>query len=170
VVRQVRIIMNDEDYEKLQRLKGNKTWRDFIFDLVDFKQKMEQEGEFVPRDSLREPYVIQAQALRKLGSLLKVVWKDEKGKEYRESWELEAAALLPLYVSEVELKEEEKRELFHLIANVLKQLVSELYPDLSEQFKWLSQGLLFLAKDRMEIYEVSIENFIEEFRKGSKIP
>jgi len=163
VVKQVRIIMNDEDYDKLQKLKGGKTWRDFIFDLVDFKQKMEQEGEFVPRDSLRDPYVDAAKLLRKLGSLLKVIWK-EGDHEYKENWQLEAAALLPLYVAGVELNEEEERELLLLISAVIEEIVKKYYQKREEEIRWISQALRMLALDREEIYDMSIENLCERLR------
>jgi hypothetical protein len=159
--------MNDEDYEKLQKLKGNLTWKDFVFQLLEFKQKMEQEGEFVPRDSLKEPYVDLARTLRKLGALLKVLWK-EGGYEHKKNWELEAAALLPLYASQVELNEEEKRRLLHLLANTMEQLVSELYPDRSDEITWISQGLRMLALGHEDIYEVSIENLCKKLWSRGK--
>ena len=163
MVKQVRIIMNDEDYDKLQKLKGGKTWRDFIFDLVEFKQKMEQEGEFVPRGSLRDPYVDAAKLLRKLGSLLKVIWK-EGDHEYKENWQLEAAALLPLYVAGVELNEEEERELLLLISAVIEEIVKKYYQKREEEIRWISQALRMLALDREEIYDMSIENLCERLR------
>jgi hypothetical protein len=122
---------------------------------------MEQEGEFVPRDSLKEPYVDAAKLLRKLGSLLKVVWKDEEGNEHKENWELEAAALLPLYVSKVELGEEEERKLLLLLSNVIEKLVAKYYPKKDEEIRWISQALRMLALDREDIYDMSIENLCE---------
>ena len=169
MVKQVRIIMNDEDYEKLQKLKGNKTWRDFIFDLVDFKQKMEQEGEFVPRDSLKEPYVDLARTLRKLGALLKVLWK-EGGYEHKKDWELEAAALLPLYVAGAELNEEEERELLLVMVMTLEEVLSRKYPELSEELKWLMQGQRMLAKGYTDLYELSMNNFTQERSRRQGTP
>ncbi len=168
VVKQIRIIMNDEDYEKLQKLKGNKTWRDFIFDLVEFKRKMEQEGEFVPRDSLKEPYVDAAKLLRKLGSLLKVVWREGED-QFKENWQLEAAALLPLYVSGAELTEEEERNLLLVMIMVLEELLNRRYPELSEELKWLMQGQRMLVLHKRELYDLSMDNFTQERsrRQGS---
>jgi predicted CopG family antitoxin len=168
MVKQLKITLDDNEYQRLVQAKGNLTWKDFVFQLLDFKQKMEQEGEFVPRDSLKEPYVDAAKLLRKLGSLLKVVWKDEEGNEHKENWELEAAALLPLYVSGAELNEEEKRMLLHLLANVVERLVSEFYPDRSDEIMWISQGLRMLALGYENIYEVSIENLCKKLWSGRK--
>ena len=154
--------LREEEHNELARLKGGKTWRDFIFDLVEFKQKMEQEGDFVPRDSLREPYVDAAKLLHKLGSLLKAVWKDEKGEEYKENWELEAAALLPLYVVGTELNEEEERDLLLITVMTLEKILNKRYPELSEELKWLMQGLRMLARRYVDLYELSMDNFTQE--------
>jgi len=162
VVKRVFITLDDSEYQRLIKAKGNLTWKDFVFQLLDFKQKMEQEDKFVPRNSLKEPYVMQAQALRKLGSLLNVVWKDGKEETVKEGWELEVSALLPLHVSGAKLSEEEKRELLHLLANTMEQLVSELYSELSEETKWLAQAFRMLAKGYVDLYDLSMDNFVDE--------
>jgi hypothetical protein len=130
---------------------------------------MEQEGEFVPRDSLKEPYVDAAKLLRKLGSLLKVVWK-ENDHEYKENWQLEAAALLPLYVAGVELTEEEERELLLLISATIEEIVKKYYQKREEEIRWISQALRMLALDREEIYDMSIENLCERLRLRREHP
>jgi hypothetical protein len=158
------VILEDHEYNKLLQAKGNKTWKQFFLDLLDFKRKMEEEGEFLPRDSLKGPYVDLAMTLRKLGSLLKAVWKDEKGEEIKEGWELEAAALLPLYVAGTELGEEEERELLLLISAVIEEIVKKYYQKREEEIRWISQALRMLALDREEIYDMSIENLCERLR------
>ena len=169
MVKRVFITLDDSEYQRLIKAKGNLTWKDFVFQLLDFKQKIEQEGEFVPRDSLKEPYVDAAKLLRKLGSLLKIVWKDERGEEVKEGWELEAAALLPLYVAGVELSEEEERDLLLITVMTLEKILNKMYPELSEELRWLMQGLRMLAKGYVDLYELSMDNFIEERsrRQGS---
>jgi len=161
MVKQLKITLDDNEYQRLVQAKGNLTWKDFVFQLLEFKQKMEQEGEFVPRDSLKEPYVDLARTLRKLGSLLKVVWK-EGGYEHKKSWELEAAALLPLYISEVNLSDDEEKNLLLVMIMAIEELLNKRYPELSEELKWLIQGLRMLAKGYTDLYELSMNNFTQE--------
>jgi len=113
-IRRIVIELREEEHSELARLKDNKTWRDFIFDLVEFKQKMEQEGEFVPRDSLKEPYVDAARLLYKLGKMLSI---EQEGISWNNDYQI--AALLPLIVSGVDVPEDEMVELYIFITNIV---------------------------------------------------
>jgi hypothetical protein len=148
------ITLEDSEYNKLVKEKGNLTWKEFVFKLLEFKRKVEEEEETLHREALKEPYIMQAQALRAIGKLMKFGTEDlTLQREY------EQAALLPLYVSGVELSEEEKRELMLVLANVLEELVKELYPELGVTIEWITQAFRMLARNKKELYELSAGEF-----------
>ena len=100
MVKRVFITLEDSEYNKLVKEKGNLTWKEFVFKLLEFKRKAEEEEETLHKEALKEPYMMQAQALRAIGKLMKFGTEDlTLQREY------EQAALLPLYVSGVELSE-----------------------------------------------------------------
>ena len=157
MVKRVFITLEDSEYNKLVKEKGNLTWKEFVFKLLEFKRKVEEEEETLHREALKEPYIMQAQALRAIGKLMKFGTEDlTLQREY------EQAALLPLYVSGVELSEEEKRELMLILANVLEELVKELYPERLDEVKWFIQALRMLARDKERFYESSLRDLCEE--------
>jgi len=154
VVKRVFITLEDSEYNKLVKEKGNLTWKEFVFKLLEFKRKAEEEEETLHKEALKEPYMMQAQALRAIGKLMKFGTEDlTLQKEY------ERAALLPLYVSGVELSEEEKRELMLILANVLEELVEDLYPELTVTTEWITQAFRMLARDKKELYGKSASEF-----------
>jgi predicted CopG family antitoxin len=114
MVKQLKITLDDNEYQQLVKAKGNLTWKDFVFQLLEFKQKMEQEGEFVPRDSLKEPYVDAARLLYKLGKMLSI---EQEGISWNNDYQI--AALLPLIVSGVDVPEDEMVELYVFITNIV---------------------------------------------------
>jgi len=157
LVRRITIVLDDHEFKELVKEKGNLTWKEFVFKLLEFKRKVEEEEETLHREALKEPYIMQAQALRAIGKLMKFGTEDlTLQKEY------EQAALLPLYVSGVELSEEEKRELMLILANVLEELVKELYPERLDEVKWFIQALRMLARDKERFYESSLRDLCEE--------
>ena len=157
MVKRVFITLEDAEYNKLVKEKGNLTWKEFVFKLLEFKRKAEEEEETLHREALKEPYMVQAQALRAIGRLMKFGTEDlTLQKEY------ERAALLPLYVSGVELSEEEKRELMLILANVLEELVEGLHPGRLDEVKWFIQALRMLARSEERFYESSLRNLCKE--------
>ena len=160
VVKRLYIILEDEEYDRLLKEKGRRTWKEFLFDLLELKRKVTEEGELITKNALKEPYLDLAKTLRKLGSLIKIVY-EERDYKYREDWEYEAAALLPLFVAGEKLNEEEKRELGVVAINALWQILDELYPSHSEELKWLAQALRMLARGVDKVYDLSIDNFIK---------
>ena len=164
MVKRLYVILDDNEYDELLKAKGNKTWKEFFKELLEFKKKMEEEGETVPRESVKAPYVELAKTLKKLGSLLKVVHKHGEFRHI-EDWEYEAAALLPLFIADERLSEEEKRELGAVMVDTLWSILDELYPARAEELKWLAQALRMLFKGHKELYDSSIENFIEAWSR-----
>jgi len=156
LVRRITIVLDDHEFKELVNEKGNLTWKEFVFKLLEFKRKAEEE-ETIDREALKEPYTMQAQALRAIGKLMKFGTEDlTLRKEY------ERAALLPLYVSGVELSEEEKRELMLILANVLEELVEGLHPGRLDEVKWFIQALRMLARSEERFYESSLRNLCKE--------
>ena len=164
LVKRLYVILDDEEYNELLNAKDNKTWREFFKELLEFKKKMEEEGESIPRESVKAPYVELSRALKRLGSLIKTVHKHGEFRHI-EDWEYEAATLLPLFVAGERLSEEEKRELGAIIVDTLWSILDELYPTRAEELKWLAQALRMLFKGREELYDSSVENFIEAWSR-----
>ena len=159
-MKRVYIILEDEEYNELIKAKGNKTWKDFLMELLKFKKKIEEESDVVPKDSLKSVYTNLAKALKETGSLMKSTY-EEGERKVKMNWEYEAAALLPLFVSSEKLSDEEKRDLLVVMVNAMWKLLEELHPNRAEELKWLAQALRMLALGKDEIYELSIDNFIE---------
>ena len=170
MVKRLYVILDDDEYNELLKAKGRKTWKEFFIELLKFKQRVEEGEEVVAKEAIKEPYVDVARALRRLGALVKVTYSSNRDAQYHEDWEYEAAALLPLFIANEELSEEEKRRLGLIAVNVLWQILEELHPAYSEELKWLVQALRMLAKGRADLYDLSIANFVEAWsrrREGS---
>ena len=157
MVRRITIVLDDHEFKELVKEKGNLTWKELVFRLLEFKRKAEEEEETLRREALKEPYIMQAQALRAIGKLMKFGTRDlALQKEY------EQAALLPLYTSGVELSEEERRELMLILTNVLEEPVEGLYPERLDEVKWIIQALRMLARSKERFYESSLRDLCEE--------
>jgi len=161
-VKTLRIPVDDQEYAELQRYKGKKSWKKFLFEMLETYKKI-HEKETIPKESLRDIYISLAMTLKLLGSKMKVI---EDG--YETDQEYEYAALLPLYVAKGGLSLEEKRRLGLTIITVLESLIKDLSEenkDLRElqlELRWIIQGLRMLVFNRKELYELSMDNFIEE--------
>ena len=165
----LRIPVDDQEYEELQRYKGKKSWKKFLFEMLETYKKV-HEKETIPKESLRDVYISLAITLRLLGSKMKVI---EDG--YEIGQEYEYAALLPLYVAKGGLSSDERRRLGLTIIGVLESLIKDLSEenrDLRElqlELRWIIQGLRMLVLNRKELYEISMDNFVDERsrRQGS---
>ena len=69
-IKRIVIELRKEDHDVLKEIKGNKTWRDFIFELVEFKQNVERENKYIARGSLKESYHNIAKGLNEIGKLI----------------------------------------------------------------------------------------------------
>jgi hypothetical protein len=157
MVRRIFIILENDEYDKLVKEKGKLTWKEFVFRLLEFKKKVEEEKRGLHQELLKEPYTFQAQALRAIGKLMKIKSEDiVLQKEY------ERASLLPLYIAGEELSDDEKRELMLILVNTLEDLVKELHPELLDEVKWFVQALRMLARNRERLYKFSLKYFCEE--------
>jgi len=161
-VKTLRIPVDDQEYEELQRYKGKKSWKKFLFEMLETYKKV-HEKETIPKESLRDVYISLATTLKLLGSKMKVV---EDG--YEISQEYEYAAFLPLYVAGGELSLDERQRLGLTIINVLESILKDLAEenrDLRElqlELRWIIQGLRMLILNRKDLYELSMDNFVEE--------
>jgi hypothetical protein len=165
VVRRIFIVLDDNEYDRLVKEKGKLTWKEFIFEPLEFKEGAKGEGQRIHKEPLKGLYAIQARALRATGKLINV------GSEGNASQrEYEQASLLPLYISGEKLSGDEKRELMLILANTLEELVKELHPERLDEVKWFVQALRMLARNREGLYESSIKYFCEElFSKFSEM-
>jgi len=163
MVKKITLTLDDNEFEELVKAKGKLTWKEFVFELLKFKKKVEHENEVIPKNALKKSYLEAAELLRNIGSLIKVVWYEENQRVALDK-EYEVAALLPLFVAGKELTEEEKREFGLILVNTLGMLletdekIKELWPEL----RWVIQGLRMLVLEKKELYELSMDNFIEE--------
>ena len=123
-VKRIVIELREEDHELLKKLKGNKTWRDFIFELVEFKQRIEGGKEEISKNSLKDPYRKVAEALSELAKLM--VWEEEGIKQNEEFY---FASLLPLLVSGGKVEEGELSEFYIFITNLLFNYIRDKYKD-----------------------------------------
>ena len=123
-MKNIRVVLEDQEYERLARLKGSKSWHDFIIMLADTYIKMQQENEFIPKDSLKTPYKIQAKALAELGKLMMT-----NDTEFLIGKEFYLAALLPLLVIGDEVNEKELIELHVLTTNLIFEYLKKRYKD-----------------------------------------
>jgi len=113
-VRNVRVVLEDDEFERLVKAKGTKPWRNFLLELVDFYQKAKEGFESVPKESLLVPYKIQARALSEIGKLM-----IEKEDEYVIDNKYYVASLLPLLISGEKVPEGELVDLYIMIANLV---------------------------------------------------
>ena len=123
-IKRVVIELREEDHAILRQLKGNKTWRDFIFELVEFKQKAEKEKELIARTALKDSYLNVAKGLNELGKLISY---EEEGYKFNEEFYL--ASLLPLIVSGEEVDENDLLDLYVLVTNLVLNYLKNKYRD-----------------------------------------
>jgi len=121
-VKRIVIDLREEDHEYLKKLKGNKTWRDFIFELVNFKQKAEKESDYISKTSLKTPYIAMAKALNELGKLM-----IEEEEDFRFDTEFYLASLLPLLVSGEKIDEDDLKALYVLVTNLVFEYIKKRY-------------------------------------------
>jgi len=123
-MKNIRVVFEDHEYEKLTRLKGNKSWHDFLLTLADTYIKVREESELIPKDSLKGPYKMQAKALAEVGKLMM-----NNTTEFLIGKEFYLAALLPLLVIGEEVGEKELAELYVLTTNLIFEYLKKRYKD-----------------------------------------
>ena len=123
-IKRIVIELRKEDHDVLKEIKGDKTWRDFIFELVEFKQKVERENKYVARDSLKGSYHNIAKGLNEIGRL---IMYEEEG--LRVESEHYLASLLPLLISGENVNEKDLIDLYIFITNLVFKHLKDKYKD-----------------------------------------
>ena len=147
-VKRIVIDLREEDHELLKKLKGNKTWRDFIFELVEFKRRAESKEKQIAKDSLKDPYRSFARGLNELAKLM--MWEEEGIKQNEEFY---LASLLPLLVSGEKVEEGDLSEFYVFIANLLFNHIRDKYKGLEKaqlMFEYLRVAIIRELKGDIE--------------------
>ena len=123
-IKRIVIELRKEDHDVLKEIKGNKTWRDFIFELVEFKQNVERENKYIARGSLKESYHNIAKGLNEIG---KLIMYEEEG--LRVESEHYLASLLPLLISGENVNEKDLIDLYIFMTNLVFRYLKDKYKD-----------------------------------------
>ena len=145
----LRITLDDDEYERLREVKGDRTWKELLLSISNNPSKLSK---------VNELYVRVAEVLLELSSL--------HGDKF-ERKSLRRAALVPLFVAGKSLAEEEKTEAGLASLAVLEELIEGKTSDLEvlNEVKWIIQALRMLLLGQFKVYELSLNNLIELRRK-----
>jgi Trp operon repressor len=155
-IKTIRIPLTEDEYQQVVNLKGKKSWRDFLFDLIN---SYEEKEKMIPTEVFLE--ILEKQIEASLETAKRV--RDERP-------ELYSLLLLVQYLLGEEVKEKELRDALARSIITVLDILEKIHPQSIGEMKWLKQGLSFLARGRREIYKISIDNFIKEFQRNSEIP
>jgi len=159
-VKNVRVIFEDHEFERLVRLKGSKSWREFILSLADFRERVEKESDYVAKDSLKEPYINMAKALSDIGKLM---MQEEDG--FRLNANFYLASLLPLLVSGVELDQKDLIDLYILVTNLVFEHLKKKYRDDDKRFVTFEYLRIAIIRE-LKGDTATFKRFLKEVCKG----
>ena len=164
-MKNVRVIFEDHEFEKLVNLKGNKSWREFILNLVDYYLESQKRTNQLPKGVLKEPYKFQARALSEIGKLM---IEEEEG--YRYNDEPYLASLLPLLVIGEKIEEGDLSEFYVFITNFLFSYLREKYKDVDKMqslFEYLRVAIIRDLKGDAEASKRFFREFCNMLREFS---
>ena len=164
-MKNVRIIFEDHEFEKLVNLKGNKSWREFILNLVDYYLESQKRTNQLPKGTLKEPYKHQARALNEIGKLM---IEEEEG--YRYNDEPYLASLLPLLVIGEKIDERDLSEFYIFITNLLFGYLREKYKNVSKMqslFEYLRVAIIRDLKGDADASKRFFKEFCNMLREFS---
>jgi len=158
-VKNIRVVLEDDEFERLVKIKGTKSWRNFLLELIDFYQKAKEGSESVPKESLLVPYKVQARALSEIGKLM-----IEKEDEYVIDNKYYVASLLPLLISGEKVLEDELVDLYVMVTNLVLGYLRDKYEKdetLRLVFEYVRVAIIKALKDDI----VTFSRFMKEVCK-----
>ena len=161
-MKNLRVVLEDGEFEFLSRLKGDRSWRDFLLSLARFYVKSQRESEHVDKDALLAPYKAQSRALMELGKLM---IEEENGYRYKADFYL--ASLIPLLVSGEDVADEDLVDAFVLVTNLVFKHLKKKHDDskMFAIFEYLRVALVRELRGDTEVFKHFIKETCKELHR-----
>ena len=161
-MKNLRVVLEDGEFEFLSRLKGDRPWRDFLLNLARFYVKSQRENECVNKVALLTPYKAQSRALMELG---KLIIEEENG--YQSKMDFYLASLIPLLVSGEDVADEDLIDAFVLVTNLVFKHLKKRHSDskMFAIFEYLRVAIVRELRGDTEVFMHFIKETCKELHR-----